>query len=614
MKKLLIGIFFISVLFHPLSATNQESDRQLFTDGLSAYRAGSFPKAETEFFKILRDYPQSRLTTAALLMLAKSYYKERDLTKVVTIVQNFFNRYPASSYQDDMHHLLGEVRFRQGRYSEAVEEWLWVIGHSRDPRLKRRDGEYVYKTMDIYLDEAQIARLQRQFGGETFQGLVTILKAKKLMEKGEKDRASAILRKFLDEMPDHIYADEARRLLKGDQPVERGAEFVFLKPMEGDFQEIGDDIELGMRYAIYEYEARNPGSRVGLKIADVGASVLSAAQAVLKETRREKPEAFIGPVDPDQSAAVALAMRFEKVPQIVPLSSETGLTDLSSTTFQINPDVETKGRFMGEYAVQKLGLKHLAVLAPVSEYGKAYVQSFVEAVQANGGEVVSDQWYYEDAQDFTLQFKAIRKKGFWISFLDSINQVDSTMSQDSLQANYQRYLDHKFGEKAFGFKIDSTQVPSTGIDGLLIVTTPDKIPFIAPQFAFHNIKTTLLGNEGWNDRDQLKKYRQYLDGLVYSTAAYYDPQSWNYKEFMNRFRLKMKATPGKFHLLGYDLMKWVLSHYHPGMSREELVRRLAKARLYQGILEKIEFNDSKPRVNTRLTVLKFQLGQIVQVN
>jgi ABC-type branched-subunit amino acid transport system substrate-binding protein len=174
-----------------------------------------------------------------------------------------------------------------------------------------------------------------------------------------------------------------------------------------------------------------------------------------------------------------------------------------------------------------------------------------------------------------------------------------------------RFLEKKFEDIEYGQ--DSTQVPATGIDGILVLTTPQYISYMASQFAFHNIDCTILGNEGWNDPDQLQKFKQYIDGLVYVTSRYYDKNSWNYKEFMNRYRLQMHDTPELFHLLGYDMMKWILQNYRSGMTPDELKEKLEKAQLYQGILENIQFSD-KPRVNDSLKVMKFSLGQLVRLN
>lgn len=593
----------------------QETEQQLFQQGVEFYQRENYAKAQTTFLKILQQFPRGKLITATKLMLAKSYYKLGDYEGVEIIARNFFTKHPDSEYLDDMHQVLADSYFKQKQYRRAVEEWYWVIQNSRDPRLKKMDGNYIYQTLLTLLSSDEISRLQRRFSDEIFNGLVTVVRAEKLMREGETTRARDMLEAFLSKQPNHFYAAQARKLLQAEgKPFHPGNYFLYLKPVSGEYSQVGSDLELGLRYALWEYQTRHNDDSIALKTIDVGETVLSSVKPLYDEMQYGIPRAILGPIDQDQSVATALVSRYEKIPHIIPLNSQNGLTELSPFAFQLNPDVETKGRFLGEYAVQELNLKRFAVLAPVSEYGKEFFQSFLEAVQANGGEIVTDQWYYEDTQDFSRQFKAIRYKSFWVSFTDSISQVDSAFSEEQLKEYFEKYLERVFGESKSGLKIDSTQVPATGIDGILIViSSPDLIPFIAPQFAFNNIQAIVLGNEGWNAPEQLLKFKNYLDGLVYLTAGFYDPQSWNYKEFTARFRQQMGATPQLYHLLGYDMMKWVLSNYDPNLNPEAFREKLAHAPQYNGILEKIQFGE-KPRVNNQLIVLKFSLGHLIRLN
>lgn len=604
--KKFLPIILILISFQFLFA--QESEQTLFDKGLEAYKNDDLETAQNYFFKILQAYPNGKLKTIAKLMLGKSYYQEKDYSGVQIICKNFFNNHPNSSYLDDIHHLYANSLFQTGNYTEAVKEWLWVVHNSKDPRLRKIAGSYIYNTIDEYFSEKEIRSFEQEYQDDIFNGLVTILRAKKLMENGEELRGRSLLKKFLREEPSHFYAEDAKKLL-GEMPISvSNNNFIYFKPANGDLKEIGDQIENGIHYAITEYQTRNTGTEINLQPVALEESVSNALTVAEEKIKTIKPVCLIGPINADQCAALSLLSKYEQRPYVVPLSSEVGFTQLSPFTFQLTPDVETKGRFLGEYAVQELELKHLAILAPVNDYGRGFTQSFIEAVQANGGEIVTDQWYYIGSEDFSRQFKAIRKESFIMEFND---QQDTTKSDTSVQNNFNKFMEKKFEDVDFGE--DSTQVPAVGIDGLLILATPQYIPYMAPQFAFHNINCAVLGNEGWNDPDQLQKFKEYIDGLVYITSKYYDKNSWNYKEFMNRYRQQMHETPEIFQLLGYDIMKWILQNYKSGMTPDELKEQLENAKLYQGILKNIEFDD-KQRVNTRLKVIKFSLGQLVTLN
>ncbi|RMH75063.1 MAG: hypothetical protein D6681_22535, partial [Calditrichaeota bacterium] len=549
------------------------------------------------------------------LMLAKSYYKLGDYAKAEVVCKFFFTRHATSAYLDDMHHLLGNVYFRMKNYTAAVEQWLWVVDNGRDARLKRLASSYLYNTLYHFLKTPEIKALQRRLVSPTLDGFVTVLEASRLLEEGEQSRAESLLRTFLRDQPNHPYADEARRLAGISIPeVGKGVNILYLKSTDGELKEVAEDIEAGLEYALLEYKRRNPRDDLHLRTVEVGGSVISALKTATQQLRSSRPLCMLGPIDPDQTASLAMLSRYERFPYIAPLSSQTGLAALSPYTFQINPDARVKGRFLGEYATAQLGARRLAVLAPATEYGEDFVQSFVEEVQAGGGDILTVQWYYESAEDFRRQFSAMRRQAFWVTYQDSVLAENPDISEEDLKAGFEEYMEWLFDPARIGIRADSMDVPAYGLDAVLIVIpSPDMIRFVAPHFALSNLKTTLLGNEGWNDPELLQKHRQYIDGLVYITAGYYDPNSTDYRVFLNRFRSEMKTTPELFHLLGYDIMKWILSNYTPGISATELRDRLERTNRFQGLMENIHFSD-KPRVNSTLTVLKFHLGQIIRLN
>lgn len=608
MKFIFISVFTICLSQFIFA---QQSEHELFNEALKDYKTENYNRAQTSFFKMLQTYPEGKLKTATKLMLAKSYYKLGEHQRLAIICDNFIQNHPTSNYLDDIHHLYGNSYFKTNQYQKAIGEWNWVLNNAADIRLKKMSGEYLFNTVDRHMDVNALNALEKKYRDNIFQGLVQIVTAKKSISTGNVEDGTKILRDLLDEQPNHFYSEKAKEILfSSSSGYGVTNNFLYFKPAEGDLTDIGEQIEKGMRYAVTEFRTRNQNSNISLQAVELEDNMSNALLTVNRKLIDSNPTCLIGPIDADQCAGLAMLSKYEKRPYVIPLSSETGFTELSPYTFQLNPDVQSKGRFLGEYAVNELELRRFALLAPVNEYGRGFVRSFAESVQANGGEVVSDQWYYLDTQDFTRQFKAIRKKGFQIEFETILGETDTTISEEDYQSEFKKFMEQKFEDVQFGQ--DSTQIPAIGIDAILILTTPSFIPFLASQFAFHNIQCTLLGNEGWNDEEQLKKFQQYIDGIVYITAAYFDRESWNYKEFTNRFRLQLNETPEYYDLLGYDVMKWILQNYRSGMSSEELKKRLENANLYQGILQNIEFGD-KPRVNNQLKVMKFSFGKFIRL-
>ncbi len=609
--RIILSLLLLIITSQVLTA--QQNDSLMFKNGVSQYEQERYQNAERTFYQILKEYPASHFLTATKLMLAKSYYKLGEYRTALIVCNNFIEVHKESAYLDDVHFLMGTIYFREQKYQDAAEEWLWVMNNSSDSRLKEKAGDYVFQTMDKFLTEKEINDLRKNHTDETFVGLMDIVQAQKLIRSGQREKGTQELENFIEKYPYHLYADVARQLLQQSAGSSIASNSILLlKSGQEGSRAISNAITQGFFYAAYEMASRDPSKSIELDTLTLEPEVLSGIETTMPVLEKNQPLAVVGPIDNDETATLALLSRYEFYPYVSPLNSQNGLAALSPYAFQINPDAEIKGQFLAKYAVQELGFKTFAILAPADAYGQTIARSFAETVTENGGEVVEQQWYYDDAQDLSRQFKAIRKKGFYITFRDSARAADSTLSDVDIQAQFKQYMTDILFSDEGGRDIDSTQVSSTGIDGLFIATYPEYIPYIAPQFAFHNIKCTLLGNEGWNDPDQLMKQRAYLDGLIYVTAGYYDPQAWEYKAFLSRFRQQMHETPDMYHLLGYDIGKWMLGHYRPGISRQEFRDDLEKGDLYKGILENIKFG-SKPRVNSQLNIIKFYLGQILKV-
>ena len=611
MKKyshIIIGVLLsISFLFA------QTNDATLFSNGVNFYKNKQFNDAQRTFIQILKDYPNSALQTATKLMLAKSYYKLGDYKSSGLVVDNFISNYRYSDYLDDIYFLKGKIEFRKSDYESAVNNWLWIIYNESDARLKKKAGEFVFYTMEQYLDDKEITNLGNRYPDDTFRGLVEIVKAQKLIDAGHKDEGSQILKKFIADYPYHIYADVASRILRGNTGANLSSNrILILESGQNSSKAINDAIVKGFYYAAYEMSERDRNKAVVIDTLTLDSDPLPAIQKTIPVLDKNQPLAVLGPVEDVENTLFTLLSKYESFPFISPVSSQKGLAAVSPYAFQINPDAEIKGKYLANYAVKDLKFKTFAILAPADAYGQAMVKGFEETVTDSGCEMVEKQWYYEDTQDFSRQLKTIRKKGFYITFRDSVLSTDSLLTDDEIQEQFKQYLTEKLFADKSRHEIDSTQVPSTGIDGLLIITYPEYVPFIGPQFAFQNIRTTLLGNEGWNVPEQLIQQRIYLDGLVFISPGYFDPESWNYRTFLSRFRQQMQTTPDKYHLLGYDIGKWMISHYRPGMSRQEFRDVLASSGFYEGILENIKFG-LKPRVNSELNIIRFYLGQFLKV-
>jgi branched-chain amino acid transport system substrate-binding protein len=181
----------------------------------------------------------------------------------------------------------------------------------------------------------------------------------------------------------------------------------FASPLTGPQAHYGKDNFNGARMAIDELNARQPriGGRavkfelaVGDDQADPRTGTIVAQQLVDVRIR--------GMVGHFNSGVTIPASRIYHDAGIPQLSVSTHVKYTRQgyrTAFRLMADDDRQGAALGRYAVNRLGLKRLAVIDDRTAYGQGLADAFAAAVKAAGGTVVKRE--YTSDKDF--DFRAI---------------------------------------------------------------------------------------------------------------------------------------------------------------------------------------------------------------
>ena len=397
-----------------------------------------------------------------------------------------------------------------------------------------------------------------------------------------------------------------------------------LAPLAGREGAYGADLLAGVEFANHQL-----GQPFDLVVVDVGVEyedfeeeevpihqsdgdrlvrVVSGARYLVQEA---EVQAIVGPVNSTSCVAAAVEAEAAGVPLIAPLAQQSGLDTLGGHIFQLNPIPEVQGQALGEYATLVLGLRTLAVLSPLNDYGHAFERAFTAAAVANGGQIVHSEWYYPGEQkDFQAQFKKLRRIGFSIErpempgaeLLDSLQAalLDTTRGG---RRTFRELVDRGAGTREQ--PPDSTEIFVESIDGVAVIIEDfEDARTIAPQLRFHRIRTQLIGNDTWYDPEEIADLRsgerQHLKGCVFVSRRQGSEQE---RGFVNGFRARTGRDPG-YASAGYDAARLVMEGWEAGhRSRSELRKYLAAVRNYEGASGRVSFTPSR-RVNSELTLLR----------
>ncbi|MCC6395913.1 MAG: penicillin-binding protein activator, partial [Bacteroidetes bacterium] len=409
-------------------------------------------------------------------------------------------------------------------------------------------------------------------------------------------------------------------------------------------KELAGDILDGVSYAIEQFAA-DPIQRITVTQVnrDTERDPAVAAKAVRELAADPKVAAILGPIFSTSAVAAARAAQEQGIPLVTPTANANGIAAIGNHIFQANPDYETRGRAMAQYAILRRGFKRLAVLAPSDAYGKFLAEGFGEEVHRLGGRLIAVEWYERGASDLKKQLGAIRRAGMragadpQIAFggkkklgelmklvglgisvrtLDSLMNKGATVSAIKLLGpDAPEKLDSLGISVVFDDRnVDSLDYPVTSIDGIYLpISSPAEIGVISSQVVYFNFQAQLLGSGEWNNLPELDANRRYCTGVLFESETDVDTLSGRFRFWVSGFMNRFKKRPSRNTLYGFDTAELVLEELRKGATtRQGLSRALADVRDFQGIHSKIGF--SPGRVNTWLPIFQFDGRNVVRVD
>lgn len=626
----------------PEDGRHSRAAERLFSQALSAYEEARWREAG-ELFLAVTERPSNQRTRAALLMLGRSRLLLDDPAGAVEAARRLLRVGSGGRFGPDARLIAGDGYYRLGRVDEALSQYVRLLEGAAPAALKASAAERLAGlVMNRSLDEAAQDRVRRQLGPRRLRDLLLYGEARWYARLGWEELARQRLSVYIDSVGEagmfHRLAQS--RLEEGPAPApvrepardpEAGGlarrpgvpRLGVLVPLSGREGSYGADLLAGVEFA--NHQLGQPFDLVGV---DVGAEyedfeeeevpihqsegdrllrVVSGARYLVREAR---VQAIVGPVNSTSCAAAAVVAEAAGVPLMAPLAQQSGLDSLGGNIFQLNPIPEVQGQALGEYATLVLGLRTLAILSPLNDYGHAFERAYTAAAVANGGRIVRSEWYYPGEQkDFQAQFQELRRIGFSIEpperpgaeLLDSLQAALDTTRQG--KSTFRDLLEG--GAESGKQPPDSTEIFVESIDGVAVIIEDfEDARTIAPQLRFHRIRTQLIGNAAWYDPEGIADLRsgerQHLEGCILVSRRQGSEQE---RGFVNGFRARTGRDPG-YASAGYDAARLVMEGWEAGhRSRSGLRRYLAAVRNYDGASGRVSFTPSR-RVNSELTLLR----------
>ncbi|MGA7160694.1 MAG: ABC transporter substrate-binding protein [Bacteroidota bacterium] len=647
---LLALLFRATTLFAQNEVVFSQNAEDNFLLGTKQYVQSDFKAAYLSFQKVIDDSTRSQRTTAAMIMSAKTLFQLRSYRESIRLLKDFLDTFPQSNYAEDAHYTLALNYYRLNRYPDAASELLIVLESGKEKKTFLRAQRIFENVASEFLTAQEIKDLLYFSKSERSKKLLTLHLAELEFDQGMYTESMAHAREVLSGKEEPLTAQRARSLLvrlQSGTSVKLGVILPLMQKTDGASREkkLAYEILDGVKYAVDEYNLKNAkqGVTVIIDVRDSEKDPIVAAREIQPWLDDKEFIGIVGPIFSYEVSPVAGIANSRKIPLITPTATDNGIAAVGEYIFQANPDYTTRGKAMAQYAVLKLGLKNLGVVAPSFQPSSVIADSFVQEALRLGARIISDKRYLKGATDLRYLFSAMRSEAAVFGEEESIN-FRGTVSYpeiikrltaagvrkseiDSLAEDQGKVIVQElFGEngKAIAdslgiplevepFYLDSLQYPVTSIQAVFSpISNSSEIGIITSQLTYYNIKATLLGSGEWNDAAELDLNKRYADGVIFSSDRWVE-NSFDYNQFTSQFFQATQRQPTDNVLFGYDATSLVLTQIlNGGTTRERLTDLLSKVSDFPGYHSKISFTEN--RVNSYLHILQYKKGKISKID
>ncbi len=318
--------------------------------------------------------------------------------------------------------------------------------------------------------------------------------------------------------------------------------------LSGNVADYGTKELNGAKIAINQFNAREdkPFTVEGVEIDDKGepAESINAIQKLIEQ------DGVVGVVGPATSASSIATYEFattSNVPVISPSATQVDAMMKQDGTpyeyaWRICFEDSYQGKGMADYAYNELGLRKVAVINEVSDYGNGLAKAFSDEFKSLGGEVVDETQYQSGDKDFASFITKLKDKDF-----DGI------------------YVGGYYNEAA-------QIVKAAQADGI------DK---------------PIIGADGFDSQDFVEQIGAEAANNIYYTTAYtaIDPSD-ELKTFIDDYKAEYGDEPSMFAALSYDATNLLLSNLEATGETGAALNEAIKKADFSGITGSFSFDES----------------------
>lgn len=599
MRNIVLILFLIVPVFSQNWFQSRLIQKQLDM-AVEHFNEDRFATAETILNKLL-EKPLGAYESTAKILLLKTTYALRKTDKTKDMGREFLQAFPTDQYVKDVFLKFGDIFIDEENFGSAFRMYIRARTLANDDEFLTLIDERLIKTIQLNIAPEIISELLMVETVADQRTICTLAKAFNDIASGYPDECALTLYELHPEQVPVAYFDLYEKLLRASyRPPMTTVTVGVILPLTGDKMMAGNSFLRGMYKAIQSINNRN--QKIAFIIKDNRGSEIETIRAVNALESNPAVKAIIGPISTTNALVAANTVQGKNIPLLVPSSTQDGLASLGNNIYQLNSNLQMRGKIAARYVAKTLKLDSLAVLAPADKFGRALVDAFVKEADLLGKKIVAVEWYLGIPTDLKRQFKSLRKVAF--SLVKNEESFDEYLGMefDSLDFLFELSEEDLFDipedeDLEVLTASDSAVIDLTTIQALYLPVHPEHLAYIGTQFPMYHFNTQVVGNESWLDLDVLNRSNigPHMDGLAIIACNY----SVNIKDEI--FQQALDCT---------KLLYFIFNNLDNG--RISIAQRLSNLYEFHGDSEIVSFSNANPNLNTALQVLRYKDDQITK--
>jgi len=570
MRKVLTLVIALSFIFSPVSFSQDLKENEIkrqFNLALNLYNANSLHQAQSIFKKIIDDFELNSKTTASYFFSCKIYLELERYDEAESLITNFLDLYPSSSYVDEIRMMYVKLNFQQENYYGALSELAFLIERTKSEDYISTGKNFGEKIAYYYLNFSELKELYNSFTGNIVKPFLLLQLAKAYGKEGElldaKKSLSELIKNYSSSeeyseavdyygsLPDQTDPNSSAILIGVILPLQRNSTGQITSTASLEILE-------GVKFALSEFNLGRE-EKIGLVLRDTKNEVDEIKKIKNEFANNSSIKVIIGPVFSNEVRATLNEFIDVNIPIISPTATDDDLTSLSDNFFQANPSFSKRGRIMAQYVYFVENKRNISILNAIEGYSPLLAATFAAEFERLGGKILIRETY--SSKSFLLE------------------------------------------EPVFRIVADATE-----LEGIYIPLA-DKIdaPAILSHLVQNELNLNIYGNQDWLIAKGFETSTDLSNKITFSSDYFIEFDSDDFQIFNERFANITGKDVNRNVLYGYDTAKYLLTVMRNiNNNRLNIRNKMISGLTSTGYHNNLAFNGS--RINRFLNIVRYKDG------